>query len=222
MFETTYNQIRELFEKSDSNDMKWVQTLSDKLGEIRPLWPDRNIIDIASDLNDYQQRTIMIQTLSYLPQKTRITKLRHHGSIHFMVLEKFMNEEDIQDLLEKFWSSQGKAKSLISSAFARLETRNREKNKKVDSPQDILVKELNNLPDHYWTWLYDDAVAWEFDQDILKILKKLDAPNAHIRKNEEERIIDSLRHMINVNYIKKSNGKDNRSKIHNAFIELLE
>ena len=41
-------------------------------------------------------------------------------------------------------------------------------------------------------------------------------------KNEEERIIDSLRHMINVNYIKKSNGKDNRSKIHNAFIELLE
>ena len=51
--------------------MTWsgVHTLSDKLGEIRPLWPDRNIIDIASDLNDYQQRTIMIQTLSYLPQK---------------------------------------------------------------------------------------------------------------------------------------------------------
>ena len=222
MFETTYNQIRELFEKSDSNDMKWVQTLSDKLGEIRPLWPDRNIIDIASDLNDYQQRTIMIQTLSYLPQKTRITKLRHHGSIHFMVLEKFMNEEDIQDLLEKFWSSQGKAKSLISSAFARLETRNREKNKKVDSPQDILVKELNNLPDHYWTLLYDDAVSWEFDEDTLKILKKLDSPNALIRKKEEEQIIDSLRHMINENYIKKSNGTDNRSKMHNAFIELLE
>ena len=222
MFETTYNQIRELFEKSDSNDMEWVHTLSDKLGEIRPLWPDRNIIDIASDLNDYQQRTIMIQTLSYLPQKTRITKLRHHGSIHFMVLEKFMNEEDIQDLLEKFWSSQGKAKSLISSAFARLETRNREKNKKVDSPQDILVKELNNLPDHYWTLLYDDAVSWEFDEDTLKILKKLDSPNGLIRKKEEEQIIDSLRHMINENYIKKSNGTDNRSKMHNAFIELLE
>ena len=55
--------------------------------------------------------------------------------------------------------------------------------------------------------LYDDAVAWDFDKDILKILKKLDAPNAFIRKNEEERIIDSLRHMINVNYIKKSEVK---------------
>ena len=222
MFETTYNQIRELFEDSNPDDDKWVAKVSELLGEIRPLWPDKNILDIATDLKDYQQRTIMIERLSHLPQKIRIKKLNHHGSIHFMVLEKFMNEEDIQDVLEKFWNSTGKAKSLISSAFARLETRNREKNKKVDSPQDILVKELNNLPDHYWTVLYDDSVAWEFDKDILKILKKLDAPNAKIRKNEEERIIDSLRHMINVNYIKKTNGKDNRSKIHNAFIELLE
>ena len=90
-------------------------------------------------------------------------------------------------------------------------------------------KESTDIPEHvYDKILVELKKARLFDlskikvEEMRKILKKLDAPNAHIRKNEEERIIDSLRHMINENYIKKSNGTDNRSKMHNAFIELLE
>ncbi len=223
MFEKLYGEIRKLLEESDYENTEWVKEVSTKLDEIKSYWPSGKITDIASNLNDFEERTKMIYRLSYLPIKKRTEKLSNHGSIHFMFLEGYMSEEDINDLLEDFWSSKrAKTKLLIRNAFARLNTINREKHKKEKTPEEILIIKLNKLPKHYWLLLYEDAVSWEYNPKVLAILKKLDKTNARILKNEEMLMLESLRHMIEKNYIKKLDSNDNRFEAYNSFIAIME
>tara|TARA_B100000700_G_C15045360_1_gene857616 strand:- start:2243 stop:2917 length:675 start_codon:yes stop_codon:yes gene_type:complete len=222
-FENIYNEIKELFEKPDSDNPKWVENTSIKLSEIRNLWPEKNIIDIAEDLKDFEDRTEIIYKLSQLPRKIQVRELSHHGSLPFMIIERYMHDDDREEILEEFWkSNRGKSKLLIKSALARLRTRGRERNFVEKTPEDILTDELNELPKHYWSVLYEDALAWEYNSDMLKILKKLDGQRAKILKHEQTIVIDSLRHMVENNYIKRIKGTEVRPQAYNAFLDLME
>ena len=223
MFENIYEEIKDLFDKADSENAKWIEKVSNKLTDIKPLWPEKNITDIANDLSDFEERTEIIHRLSHLPRKVRVEMLAKHGSIHFMFLEKYMDEKDINDLLEEYWGNKrGKTKTLIRSAFARLKKRRTEKNAVEETPQDILVKELNSLPPHYWSELYEDAVAWEYNPKMVAILKKLQNTKGKILKKDEMVFVESLNHMIDKGYIKKLSDKSTKAKAYDAIIELTE
>ncbi len=223
MFENIYEEIKKLFEEADSENSEWIEKTSNKLNDIKPLWPEKNITDIANDLSDFEERTEIIHRLSQLPQKVKVEMLAKHGSIHFMFLEKYMNDEDIQELLEEYWgNSRGKPKTLIRSAFARLKKRREEKNTPKQTPGDLLVEKLNTLAPHYWEVLYEDSVAWEYDPKMVKILKKLTKQNSKITKSDEMVFIESLQHMIEKKYIKKLSGNGRKAKAYNAILELMD
>lgn len=223
MFENIYEEIKQLFEEAESENSKWIEKTSNKLNDIKPLWPEKNITDIANDLSDFEERTEIIYRLSQLPRKVRVEILAKHGSIHFMFLEKYMDDQDIQELLEEYWgNSRGKPKTLIRSAFARLKKRRAEKNAPEQTPHDLLVKELNSLPRYCWTELYEDAVAWEYDLKMVKILKKLENSNSKITKADEMVFIESLQHMVEKKYIKKLSGNSAKAKAYNVILELMD
>ena len=222
-FENLYNEIKELFENPDADNAKWIEKTSSKLSEIRNLWPEKDISDIADDLRDFEDRTEIIYKLSQLPRQIQVKELSHHGSLPFMIIERYMHEDDREEILEEFWeSTRGKTKLLIKSALARLRTRGREKNFVEKTPEDLLTDELNKLPKHYWSILYEDAKAWEYNLDMLKILKKLDSQRAKILKAEQSIVVESLRHMTENNYIKRIKGNEPRAQAYNAFIDLME
>lgn len=223
MFEDIYEELKELFDEADSENSNWIENTSDKLNEIKYLWPEKNITDIANDLSDFEERTEIIHRLSYLPQKVRTEMLAKHGSIHFMFLEKYMDDQDIDELLEQYWENKrGRTKTLIRSAFARLKKRRVEKNTPIQTPQDLLVIELNKIPPHYWTELYEDAVSWEYDPKMVKILKKLRSHNSKITKADQMVFIESLLHMVDKNYIKKLSGNDVKAKAYNAILKVMD
>jgi len=223
MFENIYEEIKELFDNADSEDAKWIENVSNKLNEIKPLWPEKNITDIANDLLDFEERTEIIHRLSQLPRKVRVEMLAKHGSIHFMFLEKYMDEKDINELLEEYWGNKrGRTKTLIRSAFARLKKRRTEKNAVEKTPDELLSDELNTLPPHYWSELYEDAISWEYNPKMVAILKKLQNTNGRILKKDEMVFIESLRHMVEKNYLKKLSGNSTKAKAYNAILELME
>jgi len=223
MFEDIYEELKELFEDADSENSNWIENTSDKLNEIKYLWPEKNITDIANDLSDFEERTEIIHRLSYLPQKVRTEMLAKHGSIHFMFLEKYMDDEDIDELLEQYWENKrGKTKTLIRSAFARLKKRRVEKNTPIQTPQDLLVVELNEIPSPYWAELYEDAVSWEYDPRMIKILKKLQSRNSKITKADQMVFIESLLHMVEKNYIKKLSGNHIKARAYNAILKVMD
>ena len=223
MFENIYEEIKELFDNADSEDAKWIENVSNKLNEIKPLWPEKNITDIANDLLDFEERTEIIHRLSQLPRKVRVEMLAKHGSIHFMFLEKYMDEKDINELLEEYWGNKrGRTKTLIRSAFARLKKRRTEKNAVEKTPDELLSDELNSLPPHYWSELYEDAISWEYNPKMVAILKKLQNTNGRILKKDEMVFIESLRHMVEKNYLKKLSGNSTKAKAYNAILELME
>ena len=223
MFENIYEEIKELFDNADSEDAKWIENVSNKLNEIKPLWPEKNITDIANDLLDFEERTEIIHRLSHLPRVVRVEMLAKHGSIHFMFLEKYMDEKDINELLEEYWGNKrGRTKTLIRSAFARLKKRRTEKNAVEKTPDELLSDELNSLPPHYWSELYEDAISWEYNPKMVAILKKLQNTNGRILKKDEMVFIESLRHMVEKNYLKKLSGNSTKAKAYNAILELME
>ena len=223
MFENIYEEIKNLFDNADSEDAKWIEKVSNKLNDIKPLWPEKNITDIANDLSDFEERTEIIHRLSHLPRVVRVEMLAKHGSIHFMFLEKYMDEKDINELLEEYWGNKrGKTKTLIRSAFARLKKRRTEKNAVEKTPDELLSDELNTLPPHYWSELYEDAISWEYNPKMVAILKKLQNTNGRILKKDEMVFIESLRHMVEKNYLKKLSGNSTKAKAYNAILELME
>ena len=223
MFENIYEEIKYLFDNADSEDAKWIEKVSNKLNDIKPLWPEKNITDIANDLSDFEERTEIIHRLSHLPRVVRVEMLAKHGSIHFMFLEKYMDEKDINELLEEYWGNKrGRTKTLIRSAFARLKKRRTEKNAVEKTPDELLSDELNSLPPHYWSELYEDAISWEYNPKMVAILKKLQNTNGRILKKDEMVFIESLRHMVEKNYLKKLSGNSTKAKAYNAILELME
>ena len=223
MFENIYEEIKDLFDNADSEDAKWIEKVSNKLNDIKPLWPEKNITDIANDLSDFEERTEIIHRLSHLPRVVRVEMLAKHGSIHFMFLEKYMDEKDINELLEEYWGNKrGRTKTLIRSAFARLKKRRTEKNAVEKTPDELLSDELNSLPPHYWSELYEDAISWEYNPKMVAILKKLQNTNGRILKKDEMVFIESLRHMVEKNYLKKLSGNSTKAKAYNAILELME
>ena len=223
MFENIYEEIKDLFDNADSENAKWIEKVSNKLTDIKPLWPEKNITDIANDLSDFEERTEIIHRLSHLPRVVRVEMLAKHGSIHFMFLEKYMDEKDINELLEEYWGNKrGKTKTLIRSAFARLKKRRTEKNAVEKTPDELLSDELNTLPPHYWSELYEDAISWEYEPKMVAILKKLQNTNGRILKKDEMVFIESLRHMVDKNYLKKLSGNSTKAKAYNAILELME
>tara|TARA_Y100000748_G_scaffold202061_1_gene169315 strand:- start:307 stop:978 length:672 start_codon:yes stop_codon:yes gene_type:complete len=223
MFENIYEEIKNLFDNADSEDAKWIEKVSNKLNDIKPLWPEKNITDIANDLSDFEERTEIIHRLSHLPRVVRVEMLAKHGSIHFMFLEKYMDEKDINELLEEYWGNKrGRTKTLIRSAFARLKKRRTEKNAVEKTPDELLSDELNTLPPHYWSELYEDAISWEYNPKMVAILKKLQNTNGRILKKDEMVFIESLRHMVEKNYLKKLSGNSTKAKAYNAILELME
>jgi len=223
MFENIYEEIKNLFDNADSEDAKWIEKVSNKLNDIKPLWPEKNITDIANDLSDFEERTEIIHRLSHLPRVVRVEMLAKHGSIHFMFLEKYMDEKDINELLEEYWGNKrGKTKTLIRSAFARLKKRRTEKNAVEKTPDELLSDKLNTIPTHYWSELYEDAISWEYNPKMVAILKKLQNTNGRILKKDEMVFIESLRHMVEKNYLKKLSGNSTKAKAYNAILELME
>ena len=57
MFEDIYEELKELFDEADSENSNWIENTSDKLNEIKYLWPEKNITDIANDLSDFEVRS---------------------------------------------------------------------------------------------------------------------------------------------------------------------
>ena len=79
--EYIYEEIKKLFEEADSENSEWIEKTSNKLNDIKPLWPEKNITDIANDLSDFEERTEIIHRLSQLPQKVKVEMLAKHLSL---------------------------------------------------------------------------------------------------------------------------------------------
>ena len=208
-FITKYNEAVNLFESGTYEDEKWKNDLASCLVELRTLWPKTDFEDLVQDLNDYMWRIKQIHAWASLDINSIYTELENHGSLFFMDAKNYLNEDEIDEVLTKFWDISGDSEQPKSSSIYRLAMGKLKKLEKIErrktkkSKLEILIQSLNSFQKHYWAELHDLAKSWDTDDRFLKILNELKKPNAKIKKADFHYFVDYLNYLIEKDYIVK-------------------
>ncbi len=206
-FIVKYNEAVNFFETGTYEDDKWKANLASCLVELGKLWPEDDFEDLEQELNDYLWRIKQIHAWSLLDINSIITELDNHGSLYFMHAKNYLNIEEIDEVLTKFWEISGDSKQPKSSSIYRLAMGKLKKLEKIErrkskkSKLEILIQNLNSFQKHAWAELHNLAKSWDTDDRFLKILDDLKKPKAKIKKADFHYFVDYLKYLIDKDYI---------------------
>ena len=208
-FITKYNEAVIFFESGTYEDEKWKNDLASCLVELGKLWPETDFEDLVQELNDYMWRIKQIYYWASLDINSIYTELENHGSLFFMDAKNYLNEDEIDEVLTKFWdlsadSEQPKSSSIYRLAMGKLKKLEKiERRKTKKSKLEILIQSLNSFQKHLWAELYNLSKSWDTDDRFLKILNELKKPNSKIKKADFHYFVDYLIYLIEKGYIVK-------------------
>jgi len=208
-FITKYNEAVIFFESGTYEDEKWKNDLASCLVELGKLWPETDFEDLVQELNDYMWRIKQIYYWASLDINSIYTELENHGSLFFMDAKNYLNEDEIDEVLTKFWDLSADSEQPKSSAIYRLAMGKLKKLEKIErrktkkSKLEILIQSLNSFQKHLWAELYNLSKSWDTDDRFLKILNELKKPNSKIKKADFHYFVDYLIYLIEKGYIVK-------------------
>jgi len=208
-FITKYNEAVIFFESGTYEDEKWKNDLASCLVELGKLWPETDFEDLVQELNDYMWRIKQIYYWASLDINSIYTELENHGSLFFMDAKNYLNEDEIDEVLTKFWDISGDSEQPKSSSIYRLAMGKLKKLEKIErrktkkSKLEILIQSLNSFQKHLWAELYNLSKSWDTDDRFLKILNELKKPNSKIKKADFHYFVDYLIYLIEKGYIVK-------------------
>ena len=213
-FVTKYNEAVDLFESGTYEDEKWKADLVSCLVELRKLWPDVDLEELEQKLNDYLWRVKQIYVWTKLDINSIYTELENHGSLFFMNIKHYLNEDEVDEILTKFWeisadSDIPKSSSIYRLAMGKLKKLEKiERSKSKKSKLEILIHNLNSFQKHLWAELHNLAKNWDTDDRFINILDDLKKPKALIKKSDFHYFVDYLAYLIEKSYIVKINTDD--------------
>lgn len=217
-FFVKYNQVVELFELGTYEDEQWRMQLATLLTELADLWPNIDFEDLELQLNDYLWRIKQIHMWAGLDINSILDELDAHGSLYFMDAKKYLNPEEIDDILEKFWEISGdsnlpKSGTIYRLAIGKLKKLEQiKKNKSQKSKLELLIQKLNKFEKHKWDVLLNLASDWESEERFLRIVKDLTKINSKIKKSDFNYFVDYLVYLIEKDYIQEI-VSDNKAEL---------